>query len=167
MAQRSSYVSKRAGTSRHMGTKEGFKRFETSEGFGAAGTVAVYPMRPPTTTTRMGRPGKTLCHTPTPGVDNAPASLRVRLHPAAAMAQGFGRANQGPFLRGAPRWPLTRGDGVEQFGVSKNRPTTRHWGGERVRRWVAYPHPSHADGSGKGVSSHVVDNAASQVLRER
>src|SRR5712691_5206147 len=109
MAQRSSYVSKMvwadSDTSVLKNASRGFRR---PKAFGPLDALVLLRCGRQTTTTRMGRPGRTLCHIPTQDWMKAPASCGCGCQAAEGVAKVFGEPITSPFLRGAPRWPLTR-----------------------------------------------------------
>src|SRR5712692_10092684 len=104
MAQRSAYVSTMVGadsdTSVLQKASRGFRRPK------ACGPLdALVPLRwgRQTTTTRRGRPGKTLCHIPTQDWIQVAASCGCGCQAAEDMAKVLGEPITLPRLRGAPR----------------------------------------------------------------
>src|ERR1700675_1814123 len=72
------------------------------------GAVVLWRCGRQTTTTRMGRPGQTLCHIPTQDWRKVAASCGEGGQAGEGVAKVLGEPIRAPFLRGAPRWPLTR-----------------------------------------------------------
>src|SRR5213594_3223775 len=112
MAQRSSYVSKRVRAESDTSVlKKASRGLRRPKAFVPWDALVPWRCGRQTTTTRMGRPGKTLCHIPTQDWMKAPASCGCGCQAAEGVAKVLGEPITSPFLRGAPRWPLTRGGG--------------------------------------------------------
>src|SRR5216683_1899875 len=109
MAQRSSYVSNMAwGDSDTSVLKKASRGLRRPKAFLPVDVVLSARCGRQTTTIRRGRPGHTLCHIPTHDWMKAPASCGCGCHAGEGVAKVLGEPISGPFLRGAPRWPLTR-----------------------------------------------------------